>query len=177
MKTRLRLLLATSATALALFGVTTWAAPAQATPANALTYISCHPSLSGTAFPYTATTAFPPPSCDGAFAWGFTVSGNATGQAVWDSPFVGTWTCAAQAWVPDSVSNDVNAQYYIFDGSRYLGNDAFIDQSNITNNWSRLFNNTWFTIHNHMRITLSDHNPMGQGNQYIAAYAIQFLCY
>jgi len=23
------------------------------------------------------------------FAWGFTVSGNATGQARWDSPFVG----------------------------------------------------------------------------------------
>lgn len=149
-------------------------------PADAIGAIICHPSQTNnnSAFPYTASTGSPPPSCDGRFAWGFTVSGSATGQAEWDSPFVGPgWTCAAQAWVPDSHSNDPNAQYFVFDGNHYLANDAFINQGAITNNWSRLFNNTWFPISDHMRITLSDHNPNGQGGWYIAAYALQFLCF
>jgi hypothetical protein len=156
-------------------------------PSDAITWIICYPSQtnSNSAFPYTASTHYPAPSCSdpnnpnyGVFAWGYTVSGSATGQAEWDSPFVGPgWTCAAQAWVPDSHSTDPNAQYYIFDGNNYLANDAFINQGAITNNWSRLFNNTWFPISDHMRVTLSDHNPKGQGGWYIAAYALQFLCF
>jgi hypothetical protein len=158
------------------------ASKAPIVPNNQLTWTVCHPSQTNgnSAFPYTATVrdqTHLPPTCNAVFAWGFTVSGSATGQAEWDSPFVGPGlTCAAQAWVPDSHSNDPNAQYFIFDGSTYLANDAFINQGAITNTWSRLFNNTWFPISNHMRVTLSDHNPKGQAGWYIAAYAVQFLC-
>jgi hypothetical protein len=147
----------------------------QSAPTEPAPVVVC-PTLSGGAFPFSASTRFPPPVCGGTFAWGFTVSGSATGQAEWDSPFVGGWFCTAQAWIPDSHSNDPNAQYYLFDGSRYLANDSFVNQNATTNGWTDVSNGTSFHVTDHMRVTLNDHNPFGQGGWYIAAYAVRFFC-
>ncbi|HEV2371224.1 MAG TPA: hypothetical protein VGS19_03560 [Streptosporangiaceae bacterium] len=169
------------------FGVMTGAAGAtpiaSAVPDGngSLTSVVCSPALTGGAFPYTASTKFPPPmfptgQCGNTFAWGYTVSGNATGQAEWDSPNAAGMTCSAQAWIPDSDSNDPNAQYFFFDGSHYLGNDAFINQEKVTNNWVNITNNGSFPISSRMRVTLNDHNPFGQSGKYEAAYAVKFIC-
>src|SRR5258708_8654359 len=145
-------------------------------PGNGFHYVQCQASPSGSAFPHGATTGFAPPTCGNSFAWGFTVSGSPTGQAQWDSHFLGNWSCTAYAWIPDSHSNDPNAQYYIWDGSRYLANDAFVNQEGTTNGWVNVTNNTYFQVSDHMRITLNDHNPKGQSGWYIAAYAMDFAC-
>ena len=147
-----------------------------------LSFVECTPTLYGTAFPYTATTGFPPDAlggrtCGNSFAWGYTVSGDATGYAEWDGglpPRGGS--CTAEAWIPDSHSDDPNAQYYIWDGTRYLGNDAFVNQDKVSNNWVNITNNTRFQITDHLRITLSDHNPAGEAWWYEAAYAVLFSC-
>jgi hypothetical protein len=145
-------------------------------PGDGFHYTQCQPSLSGSAFPYRAGTGSPPPGCGSSFSWGFTVSGSPTGQAQWDSHFLGNWSCTAYAWIPDSHSNDLNAQYYIWDGSHYLANDAFVNQEGTTNGWVNVANNTYFHVSDHLRVTLNDHNPKGQSGLYIAAYAMDFAC-
>jgi len=52
-----------------------------------------------------------------------------------------------------------------------------VNQEQTTNGWVNIANNTWFPINDHMVVTLSDHNPLGQAGWYEAAYAVQFLCH
>jgi hypothetical protein len=168
--------------AVAALGLTTGTARA-AVPGVVQT-TQCAPTLTGGAFPYTATTGTPPPDlpssgkCGNSFAWGFTVSGNATGQAEWTGPNLGSgYSCTANAWIPDSHSDDPNAQYYVYTGSHYLANDAFVNQENVTNNWVNVTNGTSFQLTDGpLRITLSDHNPNGQAGWYEGAYAMWFVC-
>jgi hypothetical protein len=177
-------LAATAITAAAALGL--MAAPAHASIPGVVEYTQCAPTQtnSNSAFPYTATTGTPPtalPSstkCGNSFAWGFTVSGSATGQATWTGPNLGSsYSCTANAWIPDSHSNDPNAQYYVYTGSHYLANDAFVNQEGVTNNWTNVTNGTSFQLTSGpLVITLSDHNPNGQANLYEAAYAMWFVC-
>jgi hypothetical protein len=178
-----RLLRGTAAAALAigLVTATASAAVASADGNGSHIYTVCSPRLTGTAFPEPGSTGHPPPiypsgQCTSTFAWGYTVSRNPTGQAEWDSPNVNGMSCTADAWIPDSHSNDPNAQYYFYDGSHYLGNDAFVNQESVTNNWVNVTNNSSFTISSDMRITLNDHNPEGQAGWNEAAYAVRFIC-
>jgi hypothetical protein len=104
------------------------------------------------------------------------VSGAATGSATWDSILVGPW-CRAFAFVPDNNSNDPNAQYYVWDGSRYLANDAFFDQQSLTNQFGHVAGTGFFHVNDHLRITLNDHNPFNQANFVVAADAMVFECH
>jgi hypothetical protein len=175
-------LVAITVMAIAALGLTT--STARAAIPGVVEYTQCAPTLTGGAFPYTATTGTPPPAlpssgkCGNSFAWGFTVSGSATGQAEWVGPNLGSgYSCTASAWIPDSHSNDPNAQYYVYSGSQYLANDAYVNQEGVTNNWVNVTNGTSFQLTNGpLRITLSDHNPFGQANWYEGAYAMWFVC-
>lgn len=142
-------------------------------------YTVCSPSpppgLAG--FPNTGHTTHLPPGCtNNSFAWASTVSGNATSHEQWLSPNASGFICSAQAWIPDSASNDPNAQYYFYDGSHYLGNDAFVNQENVTNNWVNVTNNSGFAITTQMKVTLSNGNPMGKAGWAVGAYAMRFIC-
>jgi hypothetical protein len=149
-------------------------------------YIQCMPYLSGGAFPHPGTQATGNPpgltgfggTCGRSYSWGYTVSGTATGQAEWDSVFGGGLNCRAFAFIPDNHSNDPNAQYYLWDGNRYLANDASFNQESLTNQFGGMFKNTdFFRINENMRVTLSDHNPNKQPGWNIAADAMIFQCY
>jgi len=144
--------------------------------------INCHPSsLTGTAFPYTAYLGITPPgNCDSRFDWGYTVTGYHTGMATWESnfyAFYGTLQCRVEAFIPDNHAGTYNAQYFIYDGSTYLANDAFVNQ-NASTNWVNIYGTGYLPIHDHMVVTLDDQDPMqGGSGQTIAAYALRFSCH
>jgi hypothetical protein len=115
--------------------------------------------------------------CPRSYSWGFTVSGPATGTVSWDSPIRGAFRCAAYAFVPDDNSNDHNAQYFLFDGSRYLANDAFFTQDTLTDTFGQIYHGSpFFSVSDHLRVTLNDHNPLNEAGHLLAADAMAFVC-
>lgn len=103
--------------------------------------------------------------------------GKRDGQAAWTGPNLGTgYSCNASAWIPDSHSNDPNAQYFVFTGSHYLANDANVNQENVTSNWVNVTNGTSFPLTNGSCALRSMSTTRRPAGWYEGGYAMLFVC-